>query len=46
MKNFSKNFLPELHVNPIYRDVIVVVTAGLLIAVTFVTVGVMIFSQL
>jgi len=38
MKTFSKNLLPELHVNPINRDLLVVVMA-------LVTIGVMVVSQ-
>jgi len=37
------NKLPEIHINPIYRDLFVVLTAGLLIAMALVTIGFIIF---
>lgn len=42
MKLISKNFL----LNPINRDLILVVSAGMLIAVAIITLAVMIVSQL
>jgi len=35
--------VPEIHIHPIYRDLFVVLTAGLLIAMALVTIGFMIF---
>jgi hypothetical protein len=46
MKTFSKNLLPELHLNPINRDLVVVGLSSLLIAMTIVTIGMMFFSQM
>ncbi len=46
MKAFSKNLLPELHVNPINRDLFVVVMTSLLVAIAFVTIGVMVVSEI
>jgi len=45
MKTFSKNLLPELHVNPINRDLLVVVMTSLMVAMALVTIGVMVVSQ-
>lgn len=33
----------EIHINPIYRDLLVVILAGVLIAMSIVTIGFMIF---
>ena len=46
MKNLNKNLFPEIHVNPINRDLLVVLSMGLLAAMAIVTFGVMVFSQL
>jgi hypothetical protein len=35
--------LPEIHINPIYRDLFMVMTAGLLIAMALVSIGFIIF---
>lgn len=35
--------LPEIHINPIYRDLFIVMVAGLLIAMSLVTIAFMIF---
>lgn len=45
MKNLSKNLFPEIHLNPINRDLLLVTGMGLLVAVGIVTFGVMVFSQ-
>lgn len=39
MKTLAKHFLPEihLHVNPINRDIFLIVSAGLLVAVGILT---------
>jgi hypothetical protein len=34
---------PEIHINPIYRDLLLVMVAGFLIAMAIVTIGFMIF---
>ncbi|HEY5826608.1 MAG TPA: hypothetical protein VIT44_19710 [Cyclobacteriaceae bacterium] len=41
MKGLMK--LPEIHINPIYRDLVVVMTVGLLIAMALITIGFIIF---
>lgn len=46
MKTFVKHFLPELHVNPIHRDLLLVVISGLLIALAIATVTTLISVQL
>ncbi|MFZ5971916.1 MAG: hypothetical protein ACOYXA_10020 [Bacteroidota bacterium] len=43
MKLVGKNLLPEIHFNPIYRDLLVVATMGLLVALALVSVAFMIF---
>jgi hypothetical protein len=45
MINFSKIHFPELHFNPINRDLIFVITIGFFVATAIVAVGVMIASQ-
>ncbi len=45
MKNLGKNLFPELHLNPISRDLLLVTGMGLLVAMAIVTFGVMVFSQ-
>ena len=46
MKNVGKIHFPELHVNPINRDLFLVVAIAMLVAVTFITAGMMIISQM
>lgn len=46
MKNAIKMYLPEVHVNPINRDLLLVVTIAMVVAVTFITAGMMVISQL
>jgi hypothetical protein len=46
MNPLEKNFFSEQHFNPINRDLVVVLMISLLAAVAFVTMGVMVFSQL
>jgi hypothetical protein len=50
MKTLSKHFhIPEMHfhvhINPIYRDVVTVVSLGLLVAVAVLVLVVMFISQ-
>lgn len=45
MKTFGKNLLPEIHINPINRDLVLIISTGLLAALSLVTAGVMVFSQ-
>jgi hypothetical protein len=45
MKNMNKIHLPDVHINPINRDLFLVVTAAMLMSITFVTAAVMIASQ-
>lgn len=45
MKSHSKHFLPEIHLNPISRDLVLVAASGLLIAMAAITLVVMIISQ-
>ncbi len=45
MKSIVKmNFL-EVHLNPIHRDLLMVVTIAMVVAITFVSLGMMIVSQ-
>jgi uncharacterized membrane protein YidH (DUF202 family) len=46
MKLISKNILSGFQVNPIHRDLIMVVSVGLVIAMAIVTLLVMILSQI
>jgi hypothetical protein len=46
MKNAIKMYLPEVRVNPINRDLLLVVTIAMVVAVTFITAGMMVISQL
>jgi len=46
MKLMSKNVFSGFHVNPIHRDVVLVISVGLLIAMAIVTLLVMISSQI
>jgi hypothetical protein len=46
MKNVSKIHFPDMHVNPINRDLFLVVTTAMLVSITFITAAVMIASQL
>lgn len=45
MKLTGKNRLPDLHMDPIRRDLLVVITTGLLIALGVTTLAVLIASQ-
>jgi len=45
MKTASKMHLPQVHVNSINRDLVLVVTAAMLVSITFITAAVMIASQ-
>lgn len=38
--------LREIHINPIYRDLVLVITCGLLAGIALVTAAFMVFSQL
>jgi len=46
MKSFAKNFLPEMMNNPINRDLIFILLAGLVVAVSLVTVSIIFLHQL
>jgi hypothetical protein len=46
MKVSGKNIFSGFHMNPIHRDVALVITVGLLIAMAIVTLLVMIISQI
>ncbi|MEK6780546.1 MAG: hypothetical protein AABY93_02505 [Bacteroidota bacterium] len=46
MKNISKIHFPEIHMNPISRDLFVVVSLAMLVALAIVTAGMMVFSQI
>lgn len=46
MKLISKNPLSGFHVNPIHRDLALVISVGFVIAVSIVTLLVMILSQI
>jgi hypothetical protein len=46
MKNMNKLHLPEMHINPINRDLFLIITTAMLVSVTFITAAVMIASQL
>ena len=46
MKNVSKMHFPEMHVNPINRDLFLVVTTAMLVSVMLISAAVMIASQL
>ena len=46
MKTFGKNILAELHVNPINRDLLLVMLSGLLVGLAIGTVAAMIVGQL
>jgi hypothetical protein len=46
MKNVSKMHLPDIHINPINRDLFLIVTTAMLVSITFITAAVMIASQL
>ena len=43
MKSLSKFFLPEILMNPINRDLILILTTGLLAALTLVTALIVVF---
>ena len=46
MKNTIKMYLSEVRVNPINRDLLLVVTIAMVVAVTFITAGMMLIGQL
>ena len=46
MKNVNKIHLPGVHINPINRDLFLVVTMAMLVSITLITAAVMIVSQL
>ncbi|MBK5279732.1 MAG: hypothetical protein JJE09_12815 [Bacteroidia bacterium] len=46
MKTLTKMHLLEIHVNPINRDLIMVVTVAMLVSITLISVGMMIISQI
>jgi hypothetical protein len=46
MKTFGKNLLPEIHVNPINRDLIIVLFTGLLLALAVGTATAFLLIQL
>ncbi len=46
MKLLSKNVLSGFHVNPIHRDLVLVISVGFVIAISIVTLLVMIISQI
>lgn len=45
MKALAKNFFPIIQINPINRDLFLVVMVALIVAVVMVTAGMMVFSQ-
>jgi len=45
MKSLSKHFLPEILMNPINRDLILIFALGLFAALTLVTAFIVIFHQ-
>ena len=45
MKAFGKIHLSGLHINPIHRDLLVLMMTSMLVAMVIVTVGVMVLSQ-
>lgn len=46
MKNLGKIHFPDLHLNPINRDLFVIISLAMLVALAIVTVGVMLISQI
>jgi len=46
MKTITRNLFSGFHVNPINRDLLIVISSGLLIAVAIITLSVMIISQI
>jgi hypothetical protein len=46
MRMIQRNLLPEVHINPINRDLVIVGLISLLIAVAFATIGVMVVMEL
>ncbi len=46
MKLTGKNLLPDLHIDPIRRDLLVVILTGLLIALGVTTLAILIAGQL
>ncbi len=45
MKTHSKHLLPEIHINPITRDIALVAVSGFLVATALLTMVVMVVSQ-
>jgi len=45
MKSLSKYFLPEILMNPINRDLILILAMGLMAAFTLITAFIVIFHQ-
>jgi len=45
MKAFGKNFLEEMNINPINRDLLLVMISGLLVALAIGTVAAMVVGQ-
>ncbi|MFZ6013365.1 MAG: hypothetical protein ACOYXT_23690 [Bacteroidota bacterium] len=45
MKSVSKSFLPEILINPISRNLIIIFTATLITAITLVTIAIVAFAQ-
>ena len=45
MKTFGKNIFSELNINPIHRDLLLVLISGLLVALAVVTVAAMVIGQ-
>jgi hypothetical protein len=43
MKAFGKVIFPEVHINPIQRDLLLVLAAGFFVAVAIVSVGSFVF---
>ncbi|MEQ1588002.1 MAG: hypothetical protein ABL895_19120 [Cyclobacteriaceae bacterium] len=46
MKSIGRNLFPGFHLNPINRDLLIVISSGLLIAMAIITLMVMIVSQI
>jgi hypothetical protein len=43
MKAFGKNIFPDIHINPIQRDLLLILTAGFLLAAAIVGVASFVF---
>lgn len=46
MKTLARNLIPAIHINPINRDLVLVVMTALVVAIVMVTAGMMVFSQI